>query len=429
MRLCLLLFTLCWFLSSFLSSCKKEDDIAPVVSILQPLEGTIYAVFDTVSVSVSAVDETALVSVTAKLVNGDFIPIGGSANVVINSNTGNGAAELVISNKLTETGDYYVLVTASDGTNEKREYKKIRITGLPKERRAIYFSSNGNGTGSIWKLDSLFNNAIQWVMPGQDVKKVGVNSLRDRITVIGNYSTGIKNYDLVSGAVAWSDNVFPLAQTQRFNDVICYGNDVFTSIYDREIRKYNLAGGLTFNQPTGIYRPETIYVDERYMLVEVQLVGDNDHFLVVYNAATNGFLWQLDVPMDIVSICELEDHKVLLFGNEAGNARVLHYDIDNNAYWEPRQLPTGKVHKAEKMNGQMFAIAHANGLYAYTYSPNYLNLIRGGIVYQDLCYDLDNGTIIGATYNSLEEIGPNGQLLNTSTQSDSITSIAIHYTR
>ncbi|GEM_PF-1012720 len=412
------------------TSCQKKDTVSPSVIILQPLEGANYSVYDTVFVSVTAVDETELVSVSAKLVNANFIPIGASSGLNINPLTNSGTADLVIDDKLIDTGDYYVLVIAFDGTNEQREFRKIRIIGLPKERRAIYFSSSTEtGMDAIWKLDSLFQSKVLWVQPNQDVKKLCVNSLDDRLTLIGNYATGLKNYDLKSGSVVWFDNVFTVAQTQRYMDLVSYKRDVFTAIYDREIRKYNLSGGLNFNQPTGIYRPETIYVDNKYFVVEMELVGDNDHFLFVYNASTQVLLWNLDVPMDVISICALQDDEVLLFGNEGGNAKVLHYDMGDNAYWEPRQLPTGRMFGAVKMDGLMFALAHENGLYTYTYSPNYLNLIRGGIVYQNLCFDVDRGTILAATVGSLEELGPSGQLLNTVVHSDSITSIDIHYTR
>jgi hypothetical protein len=141
------------------SACREKDSVAPDVTILQPQDGAVFSVFDTVFVSFTAVDETGLTSVSVRLVNANFIPIGASINVNINASTNVGAAELVIDDKLTETGEYYVLVIANDGTNEKRKFRKIRIYGLPKERRAVYFSStNGGGTDAVSRVDSLFQS-------------------------------------------------------------------------------------------------------------------------------------------------------------------------------------------------------------------------------------------------------------------------------
>lgn len=411
-------------------SCTEKDNEAPIVSILAPLSESVYSVFDTVTVRVSVVDETELVSVSAKLVNADFIPVGVSKNIAINTDTNQGFTELVINDKVLDTGFYYVLVIANDGTNEQREYQRITIFGLPKERKAIYFSStNGLGADNISRVDSLFQYSSIWLQSNQDIGKICVNSLKDRLTLMGRFSTGINSYNLSFGSLVWSDDVFLSAQTARYTDLICAANDVYTSTYDREIRAYSVSGALQMNLQTGNYRPETLFAEENYLLVEMELIGDDDHFVFVYNRETKSLLWQLDVPMDIISICHLQGDEVLLFGVEDGSAKVLHYDIGSNAFWQPRLLPVGKLFSAVKMEGQMFAIAHENGLYTYTYSPNYLNLIKGGTIYGNIVFDIDNGVIVGANQNVLEEITPTGQLLNTVVHSDSITSIDIHYTR
>ena len=90
---------------------------------------------------------------------------------------------------------------------------------------------------------------------------------------------------------------------------------------------------------------------------------------------------------------------------------------------------TGKVLDAVQMDGAKYAIAHENGLYSYTYSPNYLNLITAGTSFQSVSFDVENATLIGATQNVLNEITTNGQVIHTIVATDSITSADIHYTR
>lgn len=410
-------------------SCNKKDTQEPIVAIQAPLEGAYYNVFDTISVVITASDETELQSVSAKIVDADFIPIGQSYPINVNSNTSVGGAELILSDKLLPTADYYVLVVASDGTNESREFRKIRINAIPKKRRAIYFADSDNGQGTIWKVDSLFQSAVLWVNPGQDILKLCVNSLTDKLTMIGEYSIGMVSYHVQDASVNWMDQVFSAAQTQRYNDLACYQNSVYTSIFDKEIRSYNNAGGLIWNKPTGNHRPGLIYVSANYTVIEMDLTGTNEHFIFVYNTATHALLWQLPLPFDVVAICPYQNDEVFIFGNEGDQARVVHYDIGENAYWEPRQLPFGRVSDAVQMDGARYAIAHQDGLYVYTYSPNYLNLIRAAVVYQDVCYDLDRGTIIGASGSNLEEVSSIGQLINSITHAAPIKSFDIHYTR
>ncbi len=408
------------------SSCEKKDETPPRVTILSPSEGTIYSVYDTVTATFEIVDETQVVSATAELVSSDLVPITSKVNL----QSFNASVALVIDDKLLETGDYYVLISANDGNNVRRTYRKIKIVAIPKVRRGIYAAtSNGSGHDVLWKIDSLFQNSETWIQPGQDLRKLCVNSRYDQLTFIGSFSTGIRAYDLQTGTLSWSDDVFNVSQTVRYQDLICSNELVYTTIYDREIRGYSLAGALVLNRPTEDSRPELIYTDEEFLLVEMNVVGGDQHLLDVYHAGTRAFLWQTDLFMDIVSISQLGGNEVLVFGNDANQARVFLYNIGQNSWWEPRQLPTGKVVEAVKLSQGTFAISHESGLFHYTYSPNYLNQIKSGILYQDIGFDEDHATIVAATGTMLEEMTMAGQTINMMSLGDSIVSFDIHYTR
>lgn len=411
-----------------LFSCKKKDEIPPSVDFITPNEGAIYNVYDTVHARFTATDETGLQHVFAQILDENFIPIGPSETVSISSSNSQGSAEIVIEDKLLTTGDYYILASASDGKNETREFREIRIIALPKKRRAIYASTHGQ-SDLIWEVDSLFQGGNQWLQPTQDILKLCVNSQQDRLTVIGNISTSIQSFDITSKGLVWSDDAVNVNQIQRYTDVYCYNSVIYAALYDRELRSYDLSGSLKLNEQTGNFRPETLYADATYFVVEMKLVGGDSHHIFVYNRQTNALLWQQEIPMDIKAICALQNDEVLLFGNSGNQARLLHYDVGSNGYWEPRQLPSGTLSDAVKLEGLNFAIAHENGLYAYTYNPNFLNQI-GTLSYQDICYDVDNATVVGASQNVLEEIHPvNGTIINSFIVGDSVTSIDIHYTR
>ncbi|MBI1289048.1 MAG: hypothetical protein GC178_15880 [Flavobacteriales bacterium] len=409
-----------------LYACRKKDEVFPKVEILQPAENAAFQVFDTIHVSFSVSDETELVSVTVQLINSDLIPAGAQQHVAVPSSSFSGSADLIISDKLLPSGVYYVEVAASDGPNEEKAFQKITVNALHKQRKAIYCAL---ASGTISKVDSLFQGSSPWLQLGHDLKKMVVNSLKDRLTCIGNYSTEIASYNIGSASQVWSDNAFFVSQVQRYTDLLAYKNDIYVGWYDQEVRSYSLSGSLGWARQTGNYRPELIYADDNYLVIEMELLGANDHFIFVYQATTKALLWQMDIPMDVKSICGFDENEVVLFGNDNGNAKVLLYDMSNNSWWQPRQLPVGEVITATKMEGKTYAISHQDGIYAYTYSPNYLNLIKSGGLYQDVSYDEDKGTLIAATGNTLEEMSIQGQLLGTVVQPDSIVSFDIHYTR
>ncbi|MFT4544661.1 MAG: hypothetical protein ACI9UR_001015 [Bacteroidia bacterium] len=412
----------------FMTSCKEKDSISPTVTISLPNQGQIFNVFDTVVTRFSVTEETRLKYVFTQIVDANFIPIGPSIPVNFSGTSFTGNVELVLDDKLLPTADYYVLVTASDGVNETREFREIKIAGVPKKRRAVFFSTAGQ-SNLIWKIDSLFQGGFSWLAPNQDIRQICVNSLNDRLIFIGQLSTEIKAFDINSIAMIWSDNTSNVNQIQRFTDLMCYENSVYTGLFDKEIRAYNLNGALNLNRTTGNYRPEAIYVDQTYLVIEMQLVGDDSHHVFVHSSQTHSLLWQLEVPMNIEAICPLQGDELLLFGNDAGQAKVLHYDIGDNGWWEPRNLPAGILSDAVHLEGLNFAIAHESGLYSYTYNPNFLNMLSADN-YQDIVFDVDNNTVIGAVQNTVNEVSVvNGAMINSFAQADSITSIDIHYTR
>ncbi len=416
-------------LITVLATCKKKDGVPPEITIQLPNENQIYAVYDTVITRVSVHDDQGLEYVQVQIVDADFISTGPSVPVNVSANNPVALAELVISNKLLTTGDYYVLVTASDGENESREFRKIRIIELPKKRRGVY-ASVASDPAQIWKVDSQLQTVSAWLTPAQDVRKLVVNSEVDKLSFVGQLSTGIQTIDIQSGAVLWSDDVPSVNQIQRFTELTIFANSLWVGLYDKELRSYSSTGSLLMNEQTGNYRPETIFTDENYLVVEMNLIGDASHHIFVYNRQTRVLLWQQEIPMDVVAICHLQNDEVLLFGNDGLQARVLHYDVGDNGWWEPRQLPSGQLFDATNTTGLKFAIAHQNGVYSYTYSPNFLNLITPTTVAQDLCFDLDNGTLLAASGNAILELETTGgQVLNTVVLADSISSLDIHYTR
>lgn len=408
------------------SSCKKKDEVPPVVVITAPADGRIYNVYDTIQVSFQISDETEIVSASTEVVNQDFFPITVKTQIQDLS----GSAQIVLDDKLIDTGDYFIVVNASDGTNDSRQFVEIRIIGVPKERRAVYVAtSSGNSNDALWKVDSLLHQTIPWIQPGQDVLKLCVNSQYDLMALVGYYSTGLKTYDLQFQNLAWNDNVFPVSQTERYMDLICEESSFYTSIYDREIRGYTVAGSLFRNHPTGEYRPELLYVFEDKLMVEENQVGDDRHVLNIYFEPSQALLLQVNFEVDITGIAQLVDDEILVFGNTGGQAKVFHYDIGENSWWEPRQLPSGKVYSAVKMEGGTVAFTHDDGIYAYTYNPNFLNLLRSGSTYRNLVFDLDHGSLLSSSGNMLEEISQAGQLVNSVAMADSIVSFDIHYTR
>lgn len=414
-----------------LHACSEADSDPPSVTILEPAENVSFAVFDTVQVTYEVSDDRAVESVTVKLVNQDFIPVTGQVSRTVGANAFTGTSLLVIDNRQLESGRYYILVTATDGTNDRNAFREVHVAAHPFARRALFFADvNSSGQSGVYRVDSLFSGVSSFLQPGQDVGRVTVHSDRDRVTVAGIRGTGIMQFGLDVSGQRWATSANNQPPAPTFHDMVTNGANLFVSLYTREVRGYAVDGALILNRQFDSDRPHTLYADEAHLLVELREIGGAQNRLLVLRQNNFSEKWMVTLPMRIVAICRRSADELLIFGNDGGQARVILYNTATNGWWEPRQLPPGVIHHAVKGEGQTFFLALQSGLYAYTYSPNYLNAIRSGKVFQRLCFDRSDGLVIGATGSAIEVISsPQGNLLAQVNHTDSITDLDIRYTK
>jgi len=412
--------------------CKEADEMPPMVTVISPNELAQFSVYDTIPVHFSVSDDRVVEQVTIKLVNTEFIAVGAQVTQQIGKEQFDGHADLVVDNKMLEAGNYFVLVTATDGTNERNAYREVRVNALPFARRAIYFGAvNALGQGSVCKIDSLFSGIQQVFQAGQDVHRVCVDSQRDRLAVSGRFDGGIVQYDLVSGSVRWTASAVPQLPAATYQDMVCHKGDLFVSLHEYEIRSYTADGAMVLNRLTDSDRPHTLFANNTHLLVERRQNGTSVTRLSVYRNGNFSLKHELNLSnMQIVAFCERNANEVFIFGNLNGQAKVWLYDMESNGYWEPRQLPEGRLLHAAKGEGQTYFLAHSTGLYHYTYNPNFLNTIRPNVPYQRLVYDRADGYLFASKGNTLDVIaGQQGALVTTFAHADSIVSMDIHYTK
>lgn len=414
-----------------LFSCDDKDSEPPLINIVTPQENASFSVFDTIAVTYQASDDRVVESVSIKLVNLDFIPVSAPVTQHIGKAEHTGGAELVIDDRQLESGNYYVLVTATDGANDRNAYLRVHVAAYPFERRAMFFSDmNTVGQGSIYRVDSLFSGIALHATPGQDIGRLLVSSASDRLTVAGSQSTGIIQYDLEGNTQKWSASAINQPPAPTFLDMVAHGTGLFISLFTRELRGYSLDGALILNRQFEHDRPHTLYADEQHVLVNLREIGGGQSRLLVLRQDNFSEKWSVALPMEIVAFCRHSSTEVFIFGNDQGQARVLLYDTGTNGWWEPRQLPPGRILHAVKGEGQTSFLALESGLYAYTYSPNYLNTLRAGEVFQRLCFDRADALLIGAMGNSLKVIAPQqGTVVAALNHTDSITDLDIRYTK
>ena len=416
------------FLLAVIGSCKKEDEVRPELTVNFPSAGVTYNVKDTIRIGIDASDNILLESIDVKLLNQDGRLSSTVAAVLPSSQTYSGILSIIIEDKYLESGTYSIDVKASDGLNQRYAFVSVNLIAFPKNRRSI-IALTSSGNSSVYRVDSLGQ-----VMPlfwlNHDGSEVCTNNRNDHAIVIGDIDGNVSSIDLVNGGLVWENNWPNQPPAPAFSGATCEDGDILVSGYDHLLLGYNSFGTLILNQDiSSTYRPEKLIVEGEHLMVEQVQSGTTNHFMAHYNRASLAIQNLLFLPIDVISICPFDDESLIIFGNDNGQARVFQYSYLENVIWEPRILALGSVIDAVKSNGNTYFIAQSDGIYAYTFAPNFLNFIVPGVISSGLVFDIDRGVLLSSSGNMIQEYSTEGALIATHQFSDDIVSFDLHYTK
>ncbi|MFT4525273.1 MAG: hypothetical protein ACI85F_001426 [Bacteroidia bacterium] len=411
-----------------INSCKKEDELRPEVTVNFPSDGATYHVKDTIRVGFEATDNILLESVGVKLLDSEGRLSSTSASAVPGSASYSGILSIILEDKYLETGTYSINVRASDGVNQSLAFVSVHLIAFPKNRRSIVALTN-SGSAALHRVDSMGLVSPLSVL-NHDGGEVCVNNRNDQAIVVGDIDGKVSSIDLLNGGLVWETTSPGQPPAPAFSGATCDGSDVLISGYNHVILGYNDFGSLIVNKEiSATYRPEELIVAGEHLLVEQVQSGTTNYFMAHYNRASMALQNLLEVPMDVVSICPFNEESVLIFGNDNGQARVFQYSYFENVIWEPRTLEPGSVIDAVKSNGNTYFIAQSDGIYAYTFLPNFLNFIVPSVVSTGLKFDTDRGVLLSSSSNMIQEYTTAGTLITTHQFSEDVVSFDFHYTK
>ncbi|MFT5054350.1 MAG: outer membrane protein assembly factor BamB [Granulosicoccus sp.] len=416
------LFSLC------INSCSDEDEQRPEIRVTFPSAGAYFEVLDTIRVGLEITDDRDLEYVEVKLLDENARLSSSVATEFPSGAVYSGIMEITTSDKYLQSGSYIINIKIFDGTNERFEFIRVSLGALPKNRKSLEVIT-GEGNVSAYSVDSLGQVSLRALLP-HDAGSFCIDNRHDQGFVIGNVDGEISSLDLENGGIVWENSWSNQPPAPAFLAVTCDNGDVLISGYDHIILGYNQNGDLILNkETTAAYRPQELIVVKEHLLVEQVQSGTNNHFMFWYNRESMAIQSNVSVPIDVVAITPLNEESVLIFGNDNGQARVFQYSYFENVIWEPRTLEPGSVIDAVKSNGNTYFIAQSDGIYAYTFLPNFLNFIVPSVVSTGLKFDTDRGVLLSSSSNMIQEYTTAGTLITTHQFSEDVVSFDFHYTK
>jgi|GEM_PF-6320149 len=140
----------CVFILLFLiCACKEEkDDIPPNIVLISPFEGNSYEVLDQIVVEGSASDNELVKGIRISVLAEDgrtiVLP---SISLSANQSNFSFKQNVVLSDSLLASGNYFIKVEADDGRNNYAVFRQIQIIGIAKRKLSLLvFTEDGINT-------------------------------------------------------------------------------------------------------------------------------------------------------------------------------------------------------------------------------------------------------------------------------------------
>ncbi len=144
----------------FILSCKKQPiNNPPEISIILPVEQSVYSALDTVFIRLNVRDnDSKNINLSIFLEKKDFTPITNNTLLyTFNKNEIQIDIPFALTDRWINSDEYYLTVTAYDGYSKSQARKKIFIHAIPKKFKGIMAGVKNQSFVDIYVSDTSFN--------------------------------------------------------------------------------------------------------------------------------------------------------------------------------------------------------------------------------------------------------------------------------
>jgi hypothetical protein len=388
-----------------------------------------------IQVSGHVSDSKALTSLSVYIASANNFPVEQTVPIAITSNNMNFTCSYSLNDLHMASGQYYLTVSASNGTNIGSDFQQIYIDALPTKRTAIYAITRNSSGVNAWKIDSAFHASLSYTVPG-DYASSDINSYYQQLYITGHDSGNVNVYSVPSATLDWS---IPSSSspTPYFTNVYCNNDAEYISYYNLGyIKCFNHGGGIvsTFTIIPGNF-PVKTFLWNGWLIAEEKSVSSNQESIwVYYNASTVSYQQKL-LSGPVVAMYGYDNNDIFVFGNfNSGGAYLQLYNIQTNLFYSPLSLPSGQLQSVAQINTNTYLLSFSNGagsaIYQYTYNSNSIGTYINGINASTIRYDSINNQVITSSGNTVNAYNYNSAAkINSVTVSDSVRDVRILYNK
>lgn len=329
-------------------SCRPEADLyAPLIIFTEPKAGLVINLPDTIDVVVHITDHTLIRTVVLTLVNKDKIPVIPATTYYPDSMEYYISTSLPLVDKYLASGQYNLLVTVSDGKEQKNEYQPIVLKEISVQLEAYFVvTSQFDFKSTIIKLNPSFEPDTQFVYP-HGYWLSAVHSMWEEFFFVSKEPSDLIAFNTETFETEWEMAAAP--PRPLITALIPDEELVFsTANGDAGI----LAGNGNITLRTQAFDDKTIQclvANEKYIFAAHVSLSGNIHELTVFSRMT-GDIWEQRLISGEIRSLVPTVNKLLVFLQVADNAEIVDYDPVNFILTELSFLPGENIKSALKIS-------------------------------------------------------------------------------
>ena len=416
-----------------LISCSADENNgpAPLITISEPLENSSYSFLDTVFVKAFISHDKSISYIKVSILNNDATPVLPVQLFYPETNEYYLKTALIFDNLLTESGHYTIQVKAESGGEVSNEWARINYTSAPKVLEYVVVVTKG-ASNSFHVFDVGDDNLVleRFSFSG-DYAGSAISSRNQLFFTMGSVFNDLSAWELSTKKLRWSVPAVVNPPIPYFTGIYSDDNEVFVSTREAFIYGYDETGLNTFRSEkftNGIF---TSFIRHKNWLTAIFKPYNSPlKELVVLNYPGGTVFQSLQFDGEVAAIADYGNLGLLVFINKDSDAVVYHYQFDSNTLVKLKEFPQGIIYSLYMSDFQNAYIAFADGVYWYRPETGSAVKIIPVQDVSDIAYDSVSEMLFVSHFNKLDVYRmPSAQLVETSTFTDDILDIHLHYNK
>lgn len=414
----------------FWSCDKDEDDESPVVDFQMPQDFQIMSSVDTIVFVAQVSDNKQVESISIDLQTLDYFNAMPRQRYDVSGTNVNFSTDLYLTEPFLESGQYYFILSASDGVNETRKFVQVQIVAIQREIESYVVVTKQTNSAKVYSSLN-YSDWTEKLDLFMDLKGAALNYRQNLLGLAGGevgdaVFYNIEEYEFVKSIPGFGTPSQPyflgLTYQPELEQFFLLQNNPQMRVLDK------VASGLYACDLQQGFRPEFSVQIDGVNYVNQKEITSPDYILGSYSQS--GLLlstYTSDGPVKLISKKSGNEMFIWTDGAEGVSLSILNTSNDLIAPVYSRPGETLKA--AIRLPSGSFLLSTSAGLFLYTYANGGTQVLNTSPTPDAFYYDSLEGFVYGTQGNVLIRMTPQGDVVSLKQFDAEIVHFAVDYNR